>query len=201
MYIWANACACWRVVSGWPFTTSTGDVSGRGAYIDFTRFQLAESVTDSFATFSFHQTKRRVTKHLPPPANQHIPLPFVLALLNHLVQLRQLRRPQRRCHTLALGNRPLCGHSDASRHRLVQGNRALGRPLHPSEYKLVAQFSKLIPPRLVPRVQCTGGFGGSNCVQAGAHEHIERDPIVITVRVQCGLSVRDLAVSAQRDVR
>ncbi|KAG8344807.1 hypothetical protein TRVL_04357 [Trypanosoma vivax] len=55
MCIWANACACWRLVSGWPSTTSTGDVSGRGAYIDFTRFHLTESVADSFATFSFHR--------------------------------------------------------------------------------------------------------------------------------------------------
>ncbi|KAG8343655.1 hypothetical protein TRVL_05516 [Trypanosoma vivax] len=49
-------------------------------------------------------TQSRVSKHLPPPANQRIPLPFILALLNHLVQLRQLRRPERRHRTLPLGN-------------------------------------------------------------------------------------------------
>ncbi|KAG8339343.1 hypothetical protein TRVL_09830 [Trypanosoma vivax] len=76
-------------------------------------------------------TQRCVSRHLPPPANQRIPLPFVLALLNHLVQLRQLRHPKGRCHGLALGNCPLCGHPDASCHCLVQRIRALGRPLIP----------------------------------------------------------------------
>ncbi|KAH8619912.1 hypothetical protein ERJ75_000117100 [Trypanosoma vivax] len=146
-------------------------------------------------------SQHRVGEHLPPPANQRVPLPFIFALLGHLVQLRQLRRSKRRRHALALGKRPLSGHPDASRHRLVQGIRALGRPRHSSEYKLATQFPKLIPPRLVPHVQCTGVIGGSNRVQAGAHEHIERDPIAITVRAQCGLPVRDLAISAQRDVR
>ncbi|CCD19229.1 hypothetical protein ERJ75_000859500 [Trypanosoma vivax] len=79
---------------------------------------------------------------------QRIPPPFFLLLLSHLAQLRQLRRPKRRHHTLALGNRPLCGHPDASRHRLVQLIHALGRPLHYSEYKLVAQFSTLVSVRM-----------------------------------------------------
>ncbi|KAG8340387.1 hypothetical protein TRVL_08785 [Trypanosoma vivax] len=145
--------------------------------------------------------QRRVGKHLPPLANQRIPLPFILALLNHLVQLRQLRRPKRRRHTLALGNCPLCGHPDAPRHRLVHGIRALGTPLHSSEYIPVTQFPKLVPHRLVPRVRCTGGFGGSNHVQGGARERVERDPIAIAVRAQRGLPVRDLAVPTQRDFR
>ncbi|KAG8343804.1 hypothetical protein TRVL_05361 [Trypanosoma vivax] len=146
-------------------------------------------------------TQRCAAKHLPPPANQCIPLPFILSLLNHLVQLRQLRRPERRRYSIALGKRPLCAHADVSRHRLVHGIRALGRPLHPSEYKPATKFSKLVPPLLVPRLQCTGAFGGSNHVQAGAHERVERDPVVINVRAQCGLPVRDLAISVQRDVR
>ncbi|KAG8340464.1 hypothetical protein TRVL_08708 [Trypanosoma vivax] len=69
--------------------------------------------------------KRRVGKHPLPPVNRRIPLPFVLALLNHPVQLRQLRRPKERRHALALGNCPLCGHPDAPRHRLVQRIHAL----------------------------------------------------------------------------
>ncbi|KAG8340055.1 hypothetical protein TRVL_09119 [Trypanosoma vivax] len=36
-----NACACLRLAGGWPSTTSSGDVSGRGAHIDFARFYLA----------------------------------------------------------------------------------------------------------------------------------------------------------------
>ncbi|CCD20378.1 hypothetical protein, conserved, partial [Trypanosoma vivax Y486] len=56
MHMLANASACWRLVSGWPSTTSTGDVSGRGACIDFARFQLTESVAVSFGTFSFHRS-------------------------------------------------------------------------------------------------------------------------------------------------
>ncbi|KAG8340541.1 hypothetical protein TRVL_08635 [Trypanosoma vivax] len=146
-------------------------------------------------------TQRRVSTHLPPPANQRTPLPFILGLLNHPVQLRRLRHPKGRCHGLALGDCLLCGHPDASCHCLVQRIRALGRPLHSSEYLLVTQFSKLVPPRLVPRVRCMSAFGGSNHVQAGAHERIERDPIVIAVRAQCGPLVRDLAASIQRDVR
>ncbi|CCD20221.1 hypothetical protein, conserved [Trypanosoma vivax Y486] len=55
MRLLANVCACWRLLSGWPSTASTGDVSGRGAYIDFARFQLAEPVADSFDTFAFHR--------------------------------------------------------------------------------------------------------------------------------------------------
>ncbi|KAG8343569.1 hypothetical protein ERJ75_001582500 [Trypanosoma vivax] len=140
-------------------------------------------------------------RQAPSSASESAHPSSVLALLNPLAKLRQLRRPQRRRHTLAPGNRPLCGHSDASRHRLIQGIRALGRRLHSSEYKPATQFSKLVPPRLVPRVRCTCVFGGSNHVQAGTHERIERDPIVITVRAQRGLPVRDLAISAQRDVR
>ncbi|KAH8614796.1 hypothetical protein ERJ75_000649700 [Trypanosoma vivax] len=143
----------------------------------------------------------RVGKHLPPPANQRIPLPFILALLNPLAKLRQLWRSKRRCHTLAIGNYPLRAHADSLLHRLIQGIRALGRPLHSSEYKLVTQFSKLVPPRLVPRVRCTGVSGGSNHGQAGAREHIERDPVAITAWAQCGLPVRDHEISAQRDVR
>ncbi|KAG8339635.1 hypothetical protein TRVL_09538 [Trypanosoma vivax] len=52
MCILANARARWCLVSGRPSTTSTGDISDRGAYIDFTKFQLAEAVADSFDTFS-----------------------------------------------------------------------------------------------------------------------------------------------------
>ncbi|KAG8340518.1 hypothetical protein TRVL_08656 [Trypanosoma vivax] len=55
MRILANACTCCGLVSGWPSTASTGDVNGCGAYIDFARFKLAESVADSFDTFAFHR--------------------------------------------------------------------------------------------------------------------------------------------------
>ncbi|KAG8340249.1 hypothetical protein TRVL_08922 [Trypanosoma vivax] len=144
-------------------------------------------------------TQQRVSKHLPTPANQRDTLPFVLALLNHPAQLRQLRGPKRRRHAIALGNCPLCGRPDASRHRLVQGVRALSRSLRSSEYELVTQCPKLVLPRLFPRVQWMGVFEGSNHVQAGAHERIERVPIVITVWTQWGLPDRGLALFAKRD--
>ncbi|KAG8342628.1 hypothetical protein TRVL_06552 [Trypanosoma vivax] len=146
-------------------------------------------------------TQRRVSKHLPPPVKNRIPHPSALALLNHVSQLRQRQRPEQRHHTIALWNCPLCGHPVTSWRRVVRGTRAIGRPLHSSEYELVAQFSKLVPPRLVSRSRCAGRSGWRNRVQAGAHEHIERDAIVITVRAQCRLPVGDLAASAQRDVQ
>ncbi|KAG8340707.1 hypothetical protein TRVL_08459 [Trypanosoma vivax] len=112
-------------------------------------------------------------------------LSFILALLHHLVQLLQLRRPKGRRIGPELGNRPLLCHSEGPRHRLIHGFRALCRPLHSSEYKLVTQISKVVSPRPIPRIQCTAGFGQSNHVQAGTHEHIERGPVVATVRAQC----------------
>ncbi|KAG8342809.1 hypothetical protein TRVL_06357 [Trypanosoma vivax] len=106
---------------------------------------------------------------------------------------------QQRSHHRAM--RDTTGEADILRRRLVHAIRALGRPLHSSEYELVTQFSNLVPPRLVPPIQRTGGFGGSNRAQAGAHKRIERDPVMIAVRAQCGLQVRDLTVSAKRDVQ
>ncbi|CCD15576.1 hypothetical protein, unlikely [Trypanosoma congolense IL3000] len=92
------------------------------------------------------------------------PSSVFLSLLNHLVQFCQFQSPKRRCYTLALWNNPLCSHPNARCDRLVQGIRTLGRPLHSSENKIVTQFSKIVPTRLVPRVKCTCRIGGRNRV-------------------------------------
>ncbi|KAG8339278.1 hypothetical protein TRVL_09894 [Trypanosoma vivax] len=54
MRMLANACACCRLVSGWPYTTSTGDVSGSGAHIAFADDHVFVPSVVSNDASSFH---------------------------------------------------------------------------------------------------------------------------------------------------
>ncbi|KAG8341664.1 hypothetical protein TRVL_07511 [Trypanosoma vivax] len=143
----------------------------------------------------------RVSEHLSPLVNRRSPPPFVSAPLNRLLQVRRLWGREIRFHTPSLWDCSLVRHPDASCYRVVECSHAPDRTLHPSEDEPAGQFPKCAPPRLVPRVKCARGFGGSSRARAGCRERIEREPEMATVLVRRGRPVRHLAASKKRDVR